>query len=743
MTSQPSPHRLARRFQLFVLAVASLTWWKIGLGVAAAAAMAQVAERTSASRESYWNVHYGKLVYALLAVLVIVLAYGFYQRVRLWWLGKGFDFLDDLPTRLRNAVVLGVMQLRVPRDLYAGIMHYCIFVSIVGLAIVTAQVFIQDDFGVEFLDGPYYLAFSLYGDIFGFLGLIGVGMALYRRYISHYPRLSWDLRLEDHLIIAGLGLILVTGFLVEGLRIAADEIEVHPGWSAWSPGGWAVAKVFLGLGAAESLLRYLHHGFWWLHMPLSMGWLGLIAFTKLRHILFGPVNAFLRTTGSPAKLAPIADFEALERFGAGRIDDFTRKQLFELDACLRCGRCTDSCPAYIAGQPLSPMAIIQDLRTHLTEEGPALWASRSGDGAAYEPSRALVGEVIKDESLWACRTCGACVQECPVLIHHVPTIVDMRRFLVMNEARMPETAAATLMNMQQRGHPLRGTVLTRSSWMEGLDVPLFSGEQEYLLWVGCTGALSERNVPITQALARLLMQAGVSFGVLGEEEPCCGDPARRLGDEYSFQTMAQQSVEILKSKGVQKIITACPHGFHILKNEYPQFDGHFQVFHHTQILDRLVAEGRLRPKAEVKQRVVFHDSCYLGRQNDIYEQPRSILRCLPNLELVEMPRNRDRQYCCGAGGGNMWLEEPVGRRVNHVRSEEAMTTGARVVATACPFCVQMFEDGIPAVEPDEEKRMKTMDIVELLQASVAAEAAPAAAAEPESPPSQEQEGGSS
>ena len=366
------------------------------------------------------------------------------------------------------------------------------------------------------------------------------------------------------------------------------------------------------------------------------------------------------------------------------------------------------------------MAIVQDIKTYMNHAGPLLISGKNPEEVLEKP---LVGGYIKDESLWACRTCGACVQECPVLIEHVPSIVDMRRYLVMEQARVPATAQAALQNIEQRGHPWRGTQLTRTSWIEqlqqqGLDVPMFDGSQDYLYWVGCSGALVERNVPITQSVVKLLMESGTSFGVLGQAESCNGDPARRLGNEFLFATMAQANAEMMNEVGVKRVITSCPHCFNTFKNEYPDFGANYEVSHHADFLQFLLAKGDLKPKTMNNATITFHDSCYIGRGNGIYDSPRQVLEAIPGATLVEMPRSREKGMCCGAGGGNMWQEEE-GTRVNHLRAAEAANTGASIVATACPFCIQMFDDGIPAVQPDEGKRtIKAYDIAELLEVSV-------------------------
>ena len=706
-------------------------WWGPAVGLSGLGLISAFeVNRTSAGREIFFNVDHPWVVYVLLTSLVGLLVYGFGRHATLWAIGKPTPgLLREVPARMRNAMRLGLGQEKVRRDRYAGIMHMCIFSSIVVLTLVTAQVAIDDDLSIGFLSGGYYLFFSFYGDLFGLIGLIGVGMALYRRYFDDFHRIRWDQRVEDHAIILGLGVLLISGFLVESLRINATELDAHPDWARWSFVSWGLAELFDLFGFNESQMLTLHTWGWWSHIVLAFGWLGLIVFTRLDHMIFAPVNAFLMRTDAPGRLSKIENIEEQEVFGVGQIQDFTWKQLFELDACVRCGRCTEVCPAAIAGQPLSPMHLILDLKAHLADVGPAVQrAAHNNEDPRVVSELAMVGDVIKDETLWACRTCGACVQECPVMIEHVPTIVDMRRYLVMDEARIPAAAQSVLENIEQRGHPWRGTTLTRESWMEGLgDVPVFDGSQEYLYWVGCSGALVERNLPITQAVFRLLREAGTSFGVMGQEETCNGDPARRLGNEYLYQILAEQLIEAFKAKNVQRVITNCPHCFNTFKNEYPQFDGHFEVLHHTEFLAGALRDGKLKPQHQVSEHVTYHDSCYLGRMNDVYDAPREIIEMLPGVEMTEMKRSRSRGLCCGAGGGNMWLEEVGERRVNHVRTEEAAATGASSVVSNCPFCVQMFEDGIPAVQPEEEGRLRAFDVAELLEQAVLGTALPGTA----------------
>ncbi|HJP41767.1 MAG TPA: heterodisulfide reductase-related iron-sulfur binding cluster [Dehalococcoidia bacterium] len=710
----------------------SVMGWVIPIAILGAISSFETARTGDASRDVFFNISYPVIMYFVFVLTVAVILGAFIQRLRIWRLGRPQAVFSDVGARLTNALTMGAATSRVKNDRYAGVMHWSIYSSFIVLTLVTAILAVDDylplvfrnDAEHAFLKGPVYLGYSLIGDVFGVVGLVGIGMAVFRRYFRRPDRLDWDRRAtEDALVVGLLGFVLFTGFIVEGLRIRGDEIPAgNEDWSRWSPVGYLVAQVLDGVGA-ESALDF-HKGFWWAHVVGAFVLLGLMSVTKFRHIVFAPINGFLKRPMTQGYLAPMGDFEKLMEsgggLGAGRLPDFTWKQLFDADTCVRCGRCTDVCPAWAAGQPLSPMMIIQDLKNYMNHAGPLLIDGKDPDSELEQP---LVGGYIKDETLWACRTCMACVQECPVMVEHVPTIVDMRRYLVMEQARVPATAQAALQNIEQRGNPWRGTQLTRTSWIEelqsgGVEVPTFDGSQEYLFWVGCSGALVERNVPITQAVAKLLLEADVSFGVLGQAETCNGDPARRMGNEFLFATMAEANAEALNEVGVRRIITACPHCFNTFKHEYGDFGGNYEVIHHSEFLQNLVARGKLTPSEPLGEQITFHDSCYLGRGNGVFDSPRTTLSSIPGSSLVEMPRNREKGLCCGAGGGNMWQEES-GTRVNHLRAAEAANTGAGIVATACPFCIQMFEDGIPAVQPEEDRRtIRALDIAELLEVSV-------------------------
>jgi len=675
------------------------------------------------TREVFWNIQLGVIIDVLAVVAVGIFIYAFYRRLRLWRMGRPDDRFRRLGSRARAFLNYKVIHLLLHgkffgvtrglhfRELFPGVIHFLIFTGCVVLFIGTVLV-AASHYVYEFLEGGVYLGLSLVLDIFGLLLIIGVIMAMYRRYLQKPDRL--DNRTEDLLALLLLLVLAVSGFIVEGLRIAATELKTNPDWAVWSPGGYLFALGFRGMG--QSTLLLWHQVIWWLHSVLAIGAIIYVAlaWNRLWHIIVSPINVFFRNLGPRGALAPI-DMEAAEIFGVDRIQNFTWKHLLDLDACTRCGRCQDSCPAYLSGKPLSPKKVIQDLKSHLLERAPVLLKRKAEETNPGDNGRAMIGEVVGEDEIWNCTTCYACQEVCPVYIEPMVKLIEMRRNLVMERASLPETGEGALKCLEVRGHPWRGTTMSRTDWAEGLEVKTLADESDVdtLFWVGCTEALEMRSARVAAAIARILKLAGVNFGILGNEEACCGDPARRLGNEYLFQMLAQQNIELLNNCGIKKIVTGCPHCYNTLKHEYPQFGGNFEVMHHSEMMANLIREGKLRGIKGFNGVVTYHDSCYLGRYNNIYDAPRDILHGLDGVKLVEMERNLEYGFCCGAGGGHLWLEEQkAGERINEMRTEQAVSTRAEIIATACPYCLQMFEDGIKTKEAGESVRV--MDIAELV-----------------------------
>jgi Fe-S oxidoreductase len=534
----------------------------------------------------------------------------------------------------------------------------------------------------------------------------------------------------------GVGLLLllfVQGFFVEGLRIAATELEQQPGLAPWSPGGYAVALAVAHLG--EGTLRALHQYSWWFHAFTAFAFIAYLVFGKFSHVLFGLANVFFRNLDSSGKLSypdieelADSDPDALDHLGVNAIDGLSWKSLLDLDACVNCGRCEEVCPAHGSGVALSPRKLIQDMKRHLSEAGPALLAAAGNGGAAEaaaEPPSGgpiLFGDgadgeprvAVLEEEIWGCRTCGACQQECPLFIEHIPKIIDMRRHLVMTEAKMSDEAQLFLKNLDDRMHPWVGAAYDREEWYQDLDVKVFgNGETaEYLYWVGCTGAMQERNIVTTRAMVKILQAAEVDFGILGPEEVCTGDPARRAGGELTFQICAKSNIETLANYGVTKIITTCPHCFNTYSNEYPDFGGNYEVIHHTQLIGDLLRSGRLKLKRQLDS-VTYHDPCYLGRHNGVYDEPREVLNQLAAPGgFSELSRNQSKSLCCGSGGGYAWMDDDPKQRINHTRIDEVKACGADTAAVSCPFCMQMFEDALKSRDP--EKKIRAADIAELV-----------------------------
>ena len=565
--------------------------------------------------------------------------------------------------------------------------------------------------------------------------------AAIRRYIVRPERLQ--ISAEAAIILIVVFSLMVLHFCIEGFGLAGSG--TIPDWPFV---GAAFARYLSGTGISKSTLAGISRGAWWLHYMVILGFMVYIPRSKHLHVLASLVNAFFKPLGPKVVLEPVP-VEA-ENFGASKIQDFKWKDLLDLYACAVCGRCHANCPAHLSGKTLSPREFIHNLKEHLLEEGPELLAlavkakassETSGESPGENPpetqvatqaettqetqattaSKEMIGAVVTEEEIWACTTCGACQEVCPVNIEHIRKIIDLRRNLVMAQSKMPESAQLMLRNMQQRGHPWAGiqSMRLRGDWTtdQQLKVLAEGDNADTLFWVGCTGALVERNVQATLSMTRVLKAAGVDFAVLGDAETCCGDPARRAGYEFQFQIMAEQNIEIFKSYNIKEIVTSCPHCYNTLKHEYPQFGGDFKVVHYTQLISDLIRQGKLKLTNELNSKLTYHDPCYLGRYNNVYQEPRGILQAIPKTKLEEMERSKDTGFCCGGGGGLMWIEEQPGTtKINQVRLEDALKTGAETVVTACPYCLQMFEDSID--HKGVKDSLKARDLVELVEAAM-------------------------
>jgi len=572
---------------------------------------------------------------------------------------------------------------------------------------------VEYDLGVPILDGPFYLGFKVFADTFGLVLLVGVAAALARRYVGRPRGLTRDG--DDLLQLLVVGAIAATGFLLEALRLAATR----PRAAFASYVSNALSPLFAAVPVPDLLAA--HRALWWVHMLLAFGFLAAIPLSKMYHLAAGPVSIFLRSSRPKGALQPVPNIEEEERPGVSRVFDFSWKQLLSADACTKCGRCQDECPAFAADMPLSPRDVVLKTRREAGRDlaGALVPASLPLDKHSGRPSvPAFSQDVLTPAEIWACTTCRACMQACPVLIEHIDMIVDVRRGYVA-ESRVPDTARTALRKMGDTGNPWGLPGDDRVRWAEGLHVPFAADKKrfEYLYWVGCAGAYDPRNQKVTRAMVSLLDRAGIDYATLGLEEVCCGDSARRLGEEGLFALgMVEMVKEVFRTYEVRKVVTQCPHCFNTFRNEYPQFGVNVEVVHHSVLLARLVREGRLVPRRRVDHRLVaFHDSCYLGRHNDIYDAPRDVLAAVPGLVINEMEKSRERGFCCGAGGGGMWLESP-GKRINHLRFDQALQTGADSVASACPYCLIMFDDAVKF--RDLENEVKTRDIAEVLLESL-------------------------
>jgi Fe-S oxidoreductase/nitrate reductase gamma subunit len=670
-----------------------------------------------ATREVYWNITGGHMImYLLLLPTLAVFAYGMWQRIRLWRIGKPEGRLDQIGERLKLLFKHAVMQRRLARNKVAGLFHLWLSWGFVILFLATVVVMVHEDLRIPIMQGPFYLVFqSLIVDIFGFGALLGVVIGWVRRSVVKPRALTAGKNhasiLDDWVFLAHITAILWTGFIVEGIRLVATQ-DPH---AAWSPIGLMHGRLLASFLSVPAMV-WLHRFLWWFHLTISFTFIAYLPYSKMIHMFASPVNIFLSDL-RPKGYLPTTDLESESPvLGAASLWDFTWKDLADLDACTECGRCQENCPAYLTGKPLNPKALILDLQHHLHEKGPLLaLAAMKGERPSEQPIESeLVGPVIDPEALWACTTCRACMEVCPVYIEHVPKIIEMRRHQVMLQGEFPAELNQTFKNLERQGNPWGMGAHTRTKWAEDLNVPLAADnpDAEYLFWPGCSGAFDQRGQKIARSIVQLLNQAGVSYAILGKEEKCTGDSARRAGNEMLFQQLAMENIETLKGYGVKKIITHCPHCAHTFAKDYREMGFEVEVLHHTQILSRLVKEGRIKPVNPISETVTYHDSCYLGRYGGEFQAPRELLRAIPGVELKEMERHGAEGMCCGAGGARMWMEEHHGTRVNIDRSRQAIATGATTVATNCPFCMTMLSDGIAA--EDNAEQLRVLDLAEML-----------------------------
>ncbi len=680
--------------------------------------------------------------FAITVLLVVgwgVFAYSAWRRWRLLRVGADEDRSDHPQERIRRTLTYALGQLRMRRYPLAGFAHMLIFSGFFVL-LLRSLILWGRGFDESFhfwVFGPEHWPGRIYGflkDLFVVLVIVGTLVFVHYRVIARLPRMTLS---GEGLVILGIILAMMVGDIVyDGAEIAlkAKDAAVPVAFAAHEPAGSVVAMALQSF--PPSILTFLKHAGYWTHVTLVLLFLNLLPYSKHFHVITAIPNVYAQNLHPPGRLPPIVDIEGrLEReetLGIRRIDQFSWKAILDFYTCTECGRCSDQCPATRTGKKLSPKQFTLDLRDFLYKHEKALVASKTAGGSAGcseenppEHAKDLVDGVIDPEVLWACTTCRACEEECPVFITYVDKIVDMRRYLVQERGEFPNELQSAFRGMESSGNPWSFPAEGRADWAKDLNIKTLAEHPEapVLLWVGCMPSFEDRAKRITRATAKLMQRAGVDFAILGTEETCTGDPARRAGNEYLFQMFAQQNVETLNgyNAGKKKIVTTCPHCFNTLLNEYPDFGGRFDVVHHTSFLAELVREGKLKPTQAVDKRVVFHDSCYLGRYNEVYDPPREVLGSIPGLVVLEPKETRDRGMCCGAGGAQMFKEEEPGEsRVNVRRTEQLLATAPDAVSSACPFCMRMLTDGLAAKDKDD---IPALDIAELLLASVEMEAA--------------------
>ncbi|MDA2969725.1 MAG: (Fe-S)-binding protein [Actinomycetota bacterium] len=655
------------------------------------------------------------IFYVLSSATIFISGYLFSLRVKNWNRGKSEVRKVKTATRLSN-LLSGLTMKTLLRFKAAGLMHSLIYVGFIGLfaGTVTLEIHHLMPPSLKFLQGQTYIVYSFILELATLAFLFGLVWALTRRIFGTEFRIKTKTNLDDYLTLSLLILLGITGVTTEAGRIA---LENFPSYEKWSFVGYFFAKT-IPIQNPE----IFHRISWILHVVLFLVFLIALPLSKLRHMITSPLNMFFspkdRPKGAMKDIGNLLEMADIDTVGVEGIEDFTWKQLMDLDACTVCGRCTSVCPANQTGKSLDPREIILKLGQVMADSGIPQVTSTVLTPPVLKVNSSNVFERITSEEIWACTSCKACDEICPVNIEILDKILDMRRHLALMASDFPTELGKAYVAMENSANPWGASQNDRLKWSEDLDfeIPIINesncDEYDYLYWVGCAGAFDDRNIPVTKAVATLLKRAGVSFAVLGPKEVCTGDSARRTGNEYLFQQLAIQNIENMNNLKVEKIITQCPHCFNTIANEYPQLGGEFEVIHHSQLLTELVQSGRIEVGSSDKpHKITYHDSCYLGRQNDIYTAPREIVGSIGGVEIREMKRQGTKSFCCGAGGGRMWMEESVGKKINIERSQEAIDTGADEVAVACPFCFIMMDDGVKELGYGDQVKVRDVSLI--------------------------------
>lgn len=660
-------------------------------------------------------------------------AHVIYSRIMFIQLGKKSNLRKDTAVRINEFLVHVFGQRKLFKDAKSGVMHFILFYGFIILQFGAIELMIKGFIkGFEYPIGEFHPYFSVLQEVTTLLVLLAALYAFYRRYIERLARLKRGFK-------AGLVIMFLSVLMFSILMsLAFEHLWLGNTGSPYAPISSIIAGWFAGIGPAAAGVGF--YVFWWIHLLTLLSFAVYVPQSKHAHIIFAPVNVYLRDTKPAGKLTSINfEDETQETYGVGKIEEFRQNQLMDLYACVECGRCTQMCPASGTGKTLSPMDVITKMRDHLTEKGSAI-TSRTAwmPGFVFKDTGAdtlvkkagttdslaanLVGEVITEEELWACTTCRNCEDQCPVANEHVEMIIDMRRHLVLTEGRMPSEAVRYFQNVERQSNPWGISRTERILWREGREdivVPTVKevDEFEYLFFVGSMGSYDQRTQKVAQSFAKIMNAAGIPFAILGNEEHNSGDTARRMGNEFLFQQLCEKNIANFEKYGVKKIVTICPHTYNTFKNEYPEFGLEAEVYHHTELIWTWMEEGRIKPTKQVHEAIAYHDSCYLGRYNGIYEIPRKILQSISGVELLEMERNRQDSMCCGAGGGMMWMEETQGKRVNLARTEQALRVNPTAIGSNCPYCLTMMSDGVKAKEAEE--RVATLDISEIVERALA------------------------